>query len=623
MAAGPGSFDHRSFTRHGRAEPLVKATEAAERSWWTMKDGTAAADSISGVLGTLRRAQDNRWRQYVVNARLYNNRPLSGYAGFPRGSAAGQGGKPAATIRYNVTQSVIDTLVSKMIKNRPKPEFVTSGGDYRLQLKAKHMNRFVDGLFYDCKTPQKGIEALKDGCIQGDGLLKIVVNRETGLIEHDRVDEMEIWVDDMEAEFGTPRQMHHVRLVDRSVAESLWPDHKQWIRGAQQVQAQMNGEITVSDMIAVRESWRLPSSPNAKNGRHIITVEGHALTPMMEWKHDFFPFARFRFNQRSRGFWSQGIAEQLRSIQLEIDNILRSIQQSIYLGSTYKILMKIGSRTPTQHFNNLIGTIIEWAGDTPPQYITPPLVQPELYTHLWTLVTKAYDVVGMSQLSAAGQIPAGLSGSGESQRVYHDIQSDRFQAIGKSWEDFFLDAARISIALVREAASDRDGHYVVQATGAMGLRDEDWKEIGLDENSYRIRCYPVSALPSDPAGRIAMVEDWMRIGLIKDPVKAAQLMDFPDLEAFSSLAEAQENRLAEQFDDIIEHGRYTPPDAFDDQILARKRCIEYIKRSQCNGVEPEKIAYLETYIQQLDWIAKKSMPPPPPVTPVNGPIPSP
>lgn len=626
MARSPGSFDHRNFYRDGE-KPNRGATEQAENRWWAMTGEADIANAVTSTLNTLRKAQDIRARQYVVNGRMYGGRPVAGYAAqwFPRatggtGGAGSGNGASSDQIRYNVTQSVTDTLISNMISNHPKPMYVTNGGDYRLRKKGERLNEFTEGVFYECNTYRKGIEALKDGCIQGDGLLKIMINPDTQRIEHDRVDTMEIYVDEVEAEFGQPRTMHHVKLVDRTVAEDLWPNKLSWIRDAQKARVTDAGQPSISDLIAVRESWRLPSSPGAKDGRHVLTIDGHSLGTMEPWAYDFFPFARFRYCTRPRGYWSQGIAEQLRPIQREIDQILWLIQQSIHMAGTFKILMKIGSQTPTEHFNNMIGTIIKYAGDAPPTYITPPIVQPELYTHLWNLVQKAYDLSGISALSASGQMPPGLSGSGEAQRVYNNIETKRFQNIGKSWEEFFMEVSRISVALLRDAAKENKGSYPVQTRGKHGLAVYDWKDIALEEDDYRLECYPVSALPSEPAGRIAMVEDWMRIGLITDPTEAARLMEFPDLKQVGSLMNAQTERLSKILDKIIEDAEYTAPDPYDNQAEARKTCLEYLKRAQTEAVEPEKIDMLEAFLQQLDWIASQATPPPalPPMIPGAG-----
>ena len=40
-------------------------------------------------------------------------------------------------ISYNICQSAVDTVTSKISKNKPRPYYVTSAGDHEQQAKAK------------------------------------------------------------------------------------------------------------------------------------------------------------------------------------------------------------------------------------------------------------------------------------------------------------------------------------------------------------------------------------------------------------------------------------------------------------------------------------------------------
>src|SRR6185312_9807550 len=119
-----------------------------------------------------------------------------------------------------------------------------------------------------------------------------------------------------------------------------------------------------------------------------------------DYDQKFFPFAILRYNPRLYGFYAQGMAEQLVPTQVEINRTLISIQRSLYLGGTHKIFVKNGSKVIKSHFDNMIGTILEYAGDTAPQYVVPQLVQPEIYAHLQTMKADGYQLPGVSQMQA-------------------------------------------------------------------------------------------------------------------------------------------------------------------------------------------------------------------------------
>ena len=46
-------------------------------------------------------------------------------------------------VSFNVIESMCDTVTNKIAKNRPRPTFVPSGGDYQLRQRVKLLDRFM------------------------------------------------------------------------------------------------------------------------------------------------------------------------------------------------------------------------------------------------------------------------------------------------------------------------------------------------------------------------------------------------------------------------------------------------------------------------------------------------
>jgi hypothetical protein len=432
------ALDYKNFGEHGPKESQDGDTN---RRWWLLS-GEEQAASVSATLRSLRDQQVARLIQHTISARLYGNLSL-----FALGSTrlATAHSLMRERISYNVVQSATDTVVAKMAKNKPRPLFLTSGGDYRQQRKAKKLNQFVDGVFYENRAHELGLEAFRDGAVVGDGFAHVFARN--GRVAFERTLSTELWVDELEAVYGQPRQLHRTKSFDRQVvldwARQLITDKaarekaEAAIKEATPSKPESVGlEQVVSDLIDVRESWHLPDGPDAtaddpKNGAHVISIEGAVLVAD-PWLRDHFPFARFRWCPRLFGFWSQGGAEQIQNIQIEINKLLAVIQRSFELGGSFKVLLKNGSKVSQEHINNAIGALIHYNGDTPPQYVTPPMVQSEICQHLLTLKNAAFEQIGGSQLAAASQKPAGLN-SGVALREYNDIESDRFQTIGKAY----------------------------------------------------------------------------------------------------------------------------------------------------------------------------------------------
>ena len=52
----------------------------------------------------------------------------------------------------------------------------------------------------------------------------------------------------------------------------------------------------------------------------------------------------------------------------------------------------------------------------------------------------------------------------------------------------------------------------------------------MEEDQYSLQCYPISKLPSDPAGRLETIQELIQGGFVSQDV-GNRLLDFPDLDA--------------------------------------------------------------------------------------------
>lgn len=594
-----------------------KSTEIGQvynKKWWKVaKD--ERAQSVCSIVKMLSEYDGRRQTQYQISTRLYGNLNLMGLNGLSYSKIASVQNSLKDRISYNLVQSVVDTITAKIAKNKPRPLFLTSGGDYKLQRKAKKLEKFMDGTFYENKAYELGTDIFRDACVFGDGIIHVF--NHYGRVKFERVIASELYVDWVDSFYGNPTQLHRAKNVDRDVLEDMFPEKKRLIRDCASASADLTGTYqNVADQITVIESWHLPSGPGANDGKHTINlVNGNLLDE--EWKHNFFPFAKMSWSKRLYGFYGQGLAEQLQNIQLEINKILWVIQRSMHLAGSFKILLENGSKIVKEHLNNDIGAIINYTG-APPQYIVPQIVPMELYTHLQTLIRQGYEQAGISQLSAASQKPAGLN-SGKALREYNNIETDRFMTVGQTYERVFMDVAHLALEIGRDIY-EQDNSYSVQVPGKRFLETISWDEVSMEKDQYNLQCYPVSSLPNEPAGRLQTITEYIQAGFMS-PRTGRRLLDFPDLEKAEDLANAEEDYLHEILEKIVDDGEYTPPDPFDDLQLARELALQYYSEGKLGNLEPEKLSLLETFISQIDTLMQKAMPAAPaaPITPQANP----
>jgi hypothetical protein len=600
------AIDYRSFSENGSGQ----TPSVIDRRWWLLKKSDLPA-AITSLIGFLQQHQGARQTQIIMSARLYGNLSVMGLNGLTYSKIATVQAAIRDRITYNVCQSAVDTVCSKIGKNKPRPLFLTSGGDYRIQRRAKKLTKFTDGIFYENNAYKLGLDCFRDGAIWGTGL--IYVYREKGRVKWERALPSEMYVDEVEGFYGEPRQIHRVKNIDRQVLLDCFPERRSVIERADRATPDnLGGYENISDVITVRESWHLPSGPDAGDGLHTITIHSGELFTE-EYTRDHFPFAKFDWCKRLFGYWGQGGVEQIQNYQLEINKLLWVIQRSMHLAGSFKVWLKNGSKVSKDHINNDLGTII--TGEEAPQYLVPPIVAPEVYAHLQTLKNGAFEQFGISQLSAASKKPDGLD-SGKALREFNDIESDRFMTIGQAYEDLFMQLAKLSIEEAREIAEE-DGDYEVVVPGKKFTSTINWKDIDLEEDQYVMKCYPVSSLPNDPAGRLQTIQEYAQAGYLS-PRTARRLLDFPDLEQEESLANAQEDYLTEILERIVDEGEYTAPEPYDGLELALEMGLEFYAQGKCNNLEEERLDLLRQFIDQVNLLKNPPVPPPAPPMGVGG-----
>jgi hypothetical protein len=573
-------IDYTQFSSDGK-----KREDQINKRWW-LSPVEDMHKSVFAIVKLLSQYDSRRKAQYQVNARLYGNLDLVGLNGVSFSKLASQLPASKDRISYNVIQAGIDTLASKIAKNKPKSLYLTSGGNYKIQRKAKKLDKFVDGIFYENKTYELMPICFKDGAVFGDGFIHVF--EEHGRVKHERVVAGELYTDWMEGLYGEPRQLHRVKIVDRDVLADSFPEHKKEILNVNRAGDDFVGSYQiVSDQVVVIESWRLPSGKDSKDGVHTINIENVCLS-REPWENSFFPFARYSWSKRLYGYWSQGIPEQIQTVQLEINKILWIIQRSMHLAGTFKILMEKGSKIVKEHMSNEIGAMVMYTG-VKPEYVVPQAVPVEYYQHLQTLKNSAFEQIGISQLSATSQKPAGLD-SGKALREFNDIESDRYNLTGQGYENLSLDISKLSIWKAKEIFQ-RENKYSIRAPGKKFIMSIDWKEINLEDDEYVMKAFPVSSLPSDPAGRLQTIREYMDSGQIS-PRTGRKLLDFPDLEQVENLQNAQEDYLTMILDKIVDDGEYTAPEPLDNLELAKELVLEYYASGKTNGLEEDKLGLL-------------------------------
>lgn len=618
-----------SKRKRNERETIVVKTNLAQTNdqkvykWWRARSKSDLKDQVLTTVGVLKEQQQFRYRQAGIYARLYGNMPLFSYAGIGNNKMQSTGNLPLDRPTMNVIQSCVDTLTSRVTQSRPRPVFLTDNGDYKERTLAKQMNGFILGEFFQTKAYELGEFVLRDAEVLGTGCVKVYEKDKKVALQRTLL--TNLLVDPNDALLGKPRQLFELELIDREVLQEIFPKYKSKISEAEQAFPDNAGDSarTVADQVMVAEAWHLPSSKDANDGRHVIVCSEGVIYDSddedeTKFDKETFPFVFLHYSPRIAGFWGQGLPEQLLGTQVEINKLLITMSKAINLVGVPRIFVEQGSKVMKTAFNNEVGSIITYSG-TPPQYSVAPCLPVEMYEQLQRLVDYAYQQSGVSALSAAAEKPQGLN-SGEAIRNYDNIQSDRFASLVRRYDHMYVDLAYLIIDSAKDIA-EREGKYQTVYPNKNGTKEIDLPKMDLLEDPFVIQCFDASALPKDPSGRLEKVVEMMQAGII-DVQEGRRLLDYPDIEQVDKLATAAEERILQILDDIVENGKYTPPDPFMDLELATKLVNQYYNLYAQANLEESKAQMLRDFFLQLQTIkqeAMAAMAPPPGAVPLAAP----
>ncbi len=573
---------------------------AADAQWWLQPEGEKH-ERVLAVVRSIRMNQEYRKLTDLLHESLYGNTPSNSY-----GRGAARRFSASSRLSLNVVRNMIGAVTSKIAaKNKPKPTFLTEEGNYEQRLQAENLEKFVSGVFYESKVYAVLSSCFRDMCVYGTGILKAY--EEDGKAHVERVRQREVVVDDIEGADMNPRNLYQRKYYDRLVAVKLWgegdPTRERLIRDCPRDTDDIEaGYQTTADQILVTEAWHLGEDDKTP-GRWCAVIDG--LTLFDEPWEGPFPFAFMRWTEDTDGFFGVGLAEELRGIQSEINKLLQQIQKGHHLIAGHWLVLQ-GSTLTTQ-INNDLAAIVKYTGQ-PPQYQTPSIISPEVYSHLWQLYEKAFEIAGISQLSATSQKPAGVD-SGVAMRTYNDIQTERFLEVGQAYEEFVVEAARQVIRCAKRIG----GSYKVRGVGKNSFEPIKWSDVKIDEDDYVIRVYPTSLLPTTPAGKLQWAQDMIQAGVIP-PEDVLDIVDFPDTEAYAKRKNAPRRIIERNIAHMLKTGEAVAPEPVDNHQLALKLVNEAYAEARLDKVPEEKLQRLRDYLAVTQsYLPKPALPAPPPM----------
>lgn len=575
--------------------------------WYLEKDQRLLANAVTQHVCSLRSDQKKRQNDNIKWARLYGTKDLLGFGSSNSKSSL----LDEERITYNVIRSVADTIASKITTKKPRPFLLTEGEKYSARRKARDLQSFIDGCFYQTKIEDIAPQVYMDALIFGTGFMKVYEEESYGPEQSkiciERVFPDDITIDDHEGIYGNPRSMYQTMSIDRQVLMASYPKKKKDLKTVQSdsILKGMYSERLRGDILQVCMAWHLPSHKGAQDGRYVVCV-GDVILVDEVYEEEDFPFIVARWNRQPIGFWGEGVCSQLMGIQIQMNVLLDTLTRSLRLHSVPKWLIESGSKIIKSHLDNTMGGVIEYSGIKPTLEVFQT-VSRDLLEQLANLYSKAYEIIGVSQLSAQMKKPSGLD-SGIAIRNYYDMESERHGLAVEENERIYISAAQKIMALVKRIAETK-GDYVVTSSSKYSLKKIKWSDIAIDESEVRIKVHPTNFMPTTPSGKLQTLTEMSKIPGLLSPRLLASTLDYPDLEATMSRITAPIDLIEQMIERMIVDGIYDPPEKYMDLEGALEQVQLAYNEAKLNDVDDQRLELLRTFMSQTETLIKQMTPP--------------
>ena len=468
----------------------------------------------------------------------------------------------------NVIKSVIDSLVSKLSNNKVRPFFAPVDGTFKTKKVIRQAQQFFD-IYYDKISLNNIIsETFKDACIFDIGY--ILINPFT--FEVERVPSYCI-------EELNVNGVNKVALIKWIHQPSLILDKYDISVSRQYVNIEM--------LIKENEAILYVDEKKVKT----VSTTG-------------YPIVNVYYNEPINNGKTVSIVDELEGIQTQIDLINAKIAATSQLTPANLVFIDEQSGLKSSDVNNKdcqIYPVGIQPGNTanPVNVVTPVPFDPSWSAMLDFYINKAYDMIGISQLSAQSRKPSGLD-SGVALQTMEDIESDRFEVQVNHFINAYIDVTRKLIEIIPE------DFEILPADKYQSTMT--WATLKEQNNLYKVQYSAATALSKDPAERAKQIIQMSQIGLI-NPSKAAELMDMPDLTDAYTDAESAQMAVAAVINNAVEYDLYDVPDYISLTSLAKEITLEQNQLfiSMSAGKDNSEVAESLRRLNKLDVIVADKM----------------
>lgn len=549
-------------------------------------------EQITNAVSSLKVFGSSRRGKYYRNYRRYNYTPFADLENIMSPSVVGYYEQTreieedtTQTPQINIIKSCIDTLTSKIAQSKVRPFFNTQNGTFKDIQTVKQAQAFFD-LYYDLQNVTKKVpEAFRDSAIFEKGVIYI----DEVTKEIIKALPWQVFVRPAEVTYGKITRVYYERkdypttLLDEKLVK--------------------NGGAENNDYVVYGVYYDTFNHIKAIliNGKVVETI---TYTPSV------VPFVFLHYCSPIVGDTSQSIVDMLNSIQLEIDNLMMKIKDASQLNPAMTFWVPKGSSVKVSQLNNRVGQVAEYNATpnmtgSPVTVATPAFIDPQYMQLVEQLKQSAYELVGISQLSAMSTKPTGLN-SGVALSTMENIESDRFETQLNQVIRAYVDIAKTCIEVFPE-----EDTILPEDNQRLSIK---WKDIVEESKKMVIQFSAADSLSKDPSTKLQQLQMLAQTGIIPQ-TRIAQFMELPDIQSGYSLSNNAINAVLTCINDCIEKDSFEVPDfipflMLKEEIINTQLSLKAASSAENdNKKDIDKLTKLYEKVEQkeADWQADQQL----------------
>lgn len=440
-----------------------------------------------------------------------------------------------SSINENVIASCIDSLTSMMASKLTRPGLSGINTTFEERQILQQGQQFFDIFIDKYNLNEVVTEAFRDSCIFGNGFIFIDGRNKTVR----KALPWQVIYRPAEKTYGKitrclyERKQYPMTLLPYKVVEN--PEY-----------------VTYSifyDTVAHKEV-------------HLVNDEIKEILPYLP---DEVPFIQLNYTNPVYGRDATSVVDLLYGIQMKIHDLFEVFSEASRKNPAQVFIVPKGSDIKATSLNNQIGQVLQYnpveGVSNPIDSFTPNFLGDQYMQAITMLKNDAYELTGVSKLSAQSQNPLGGNASGRALQTMNDVESERFEVQQRAVINAYVSVMRKCIMCFNP-----DDLILPED---FNKKPFVWGDLQKLINKTKISFNALTYLSKDPSIRMQQIDNLEAKGYINKN-QAMSYYEIPDTDAAYSYANNSYNACQEIINEALYNEDYTIPDYIPIDMLKQE-----------------------------------------------------